>query len=163
MCYVQCPPCWNLRLHEKWVRRTVPWTRRYWRSRVSSFLSLRCFDKYLLYLANWLFLLKKKKVKTLTITFPRYTSMLGRYYLLRREREKCSDTAVIRIGFVHRSMTVKHPWIISASKQNLTCLMISFCLVGWLKCYDNLKGSCNSSAKWLFAEGLLFLHKHEGN
>lgn len=53
--------------------------------------------------------IKKKKVKTLTITFPRYTSMLGRYYLLRREREKCSDTAVIRIGFVHRSMTVKHP------------------------------------------------------
>lgn len=44
----------NLRLCEKWVRRTVPWTRHDWRARSPSLLSYRCFDKYLLYLAKCL-------------------------------------------------------------------------------------------------------------
>lgn len=45
--------------------------------------------------------------------------------------ERGLDTAVIRVRFVHRSMALKHPWKISASKQDLTWLMFSFCLVGW--------------------------------
>lgn len=139
----------NIRLQEKWVRRPVPWTNG------TAVLTSICFTLQID--CPFFFFSYKNGYNNIFILYKHAGKIIS------TEEGKCSCTAVIRIGFVYRSTTVKHPWVISASKQNLTFLMVSFCLVGWLKGYDNLKGSCNFSTEWLCAVWQLFLQKCEGN